>query len=177
MAIHTPALPVSNRPAPSTANTRSTMTKIPVKSGKKDVLAELTEMTETAKADQEQHRREGDHWHTEAMTELAGRNTRDNQKHAEKMLDKQIELRKIELRLEKECRKNCKNLRAISGGEPSTISISSASTSAAASQTGSPAVQGHTLPDASGVVALEQHTDFGIGTEVLFMPFNTNSFL
>jgi len=179
MAVHTPTLPVSNCPAPSAAaNARCATTKIPVKkSGKKDVLTELTEMAETAKADQDQHRRKGDCRHTEAMKDIAGRNTRDSQKHAEKMLDKQIELCKVKLRLEKEHRKNCKNLHATSGGSLSTISISSASTSATASQTGLPAVQGHMLPDASSVTALEQHTDFSIGNQVMFMPYSTNSYL
>ena len=114
------------------------------------------------------------------MVELENQNTRDNQRHAEKMLDKQIELHKIELCLEKECRKNCNHLHAISG-DPS---ISSTSTSATTSQTSSPAVQGHTLPDASATIAaLEQLADFSIKNqtqqfnEVGLMPFNLNNFL
>jgi len=65
------------------------------------------------------------------------------------MLDKQIELCKIELHLEKEHRESCNHLHAISGNPL----ISSTSTSATTSQTGSPAVQGHTLPDVSASIA------------------------
>jgi hypothetical protein len=80
-------------PTPITANESSTTTKIPVKrSGKKDVIAELTEAT---KADQAQSRHEGDLRHDEMMAELSNRKTRDDQRHTEKMLDKQIELRKL----------------------------------------------------------------------------------
>jgi len=168
----------SNHPTLSTTNEPSTTTKIPVKKlGKKDMLAELAE---TTKADQAQHHHEGDQRHTEMMVELENRNTRDNQRHAEKMLDKQIELRKIELCLEKERRKNCNHLHTIS----SDPSISSTSTSATTSQTGSPAVHGHALPDASAsIAALEQLADFGIKNqtqqfnEVGLMPFNLNDFL
>ncbi len=114
------------------------------------------------------------------MVELENRNTRDNQRHAEKMLDKQIELCKIELCLEKERRKNRNHLHTIS----SDPSISSTSTSATTSQTGSPPVHDHALPDASAsIAALEQLADFGIKNqtqqfnEVGLMPFNLNDFL
>jgi hypothetical protein len=153
--------------------------KIPVKRlAKKDAIAELTEAT---KADQAQSRREGDLRHVEMMEELSNRKMRDDQRHTEKMLDKQIELRKLDLRLEKERTKNRNRSQAAIFGGPSVVLISSTSTPGTASQAGSPAVQSSTLPDAlTGIRSFEV---FGVEdpktqfSEVGFMPFNTNNLL
>lgn len=94
------------------------------------------------------------------MAELGNRKTRDDQRHAEKMLDKQIELCKLELCLEKERNRACSQ---VIYTDPLVISISSTSTPRATSQAGSPAVQGSTLPNApTGIAVHDQFGGFGV---------------